>query len=106
MGTVTKTSPHGTIEHPFNPGELVIGAEGTFFARITDTNPKMMTVVMFESARHDGTSVVEILQNCIIYADKTHALVTAKEYRDDNQIHLKHGESMLFGKEMKKGIRL
>src|SRR5512145_3234624 len=43
VGTVTKTSPHGTIEHPFNPGELVMGSQGTFFARVTDTNPRMMT---------------------------------------------------------------
>lgn len=106
MGTVTKTSPQGTIEHPFNPGELVIGSQGTFFARVVDSNPKMMTDVMFEAARHDGTSVIEILQNCIIFADKTHALITAKETRDDNQLHLEHGKPMLFGKDKHKGIHL
>ncbi len=106
MGTVTKTSPMGTIEHPFNPGELVLGAQGTFYARVVDTNPKMMTEVMFEAARHDGTSVVEILQNCVIFADKTHAYITAKEVRDDFQLHLKHGEPMIFGKDNNKGIRL
>jgi 2-oxoglutarate/2-oxoacid ferredoxin oxidoreductase subunit beta len=63
MGSVTKTSPQGTIEHPFNPGELVLGAQGTFFARAVDTNVKLMTEVMFEAARHDGTSVIEKLQN-------------------------------------------
>lgn len=104
MGSVTKTSPQGTIEHPFNPGELVLGAQGTFFARAVDTNPKMMTEVMFEAARHDGTSVIEILQNCIIFADKTHAQVTSKDLRDEHQIHLKNGEPMLFGKDKKKGI--
>jgi len=104
MGSITKTSPQGTIEHPFNLGELVLGAQGTFFARAVDTNPKMMTEVMFEAARHDGTSVIEILQNCIIFADKTHAQITSKDLRDDHQIHLKNGEPMTFGKDKKKGI--
>lgn len=106
MGTVTKTSPQGTIEHPFNPGELVLGAQGTFFARAVDTNVKMMTEVMFEAAKHDGTSVMEILQNCIIYADKTHDAITNKEFRDDSQLYLKHGEPLVFGKNLDKGIRL
>lgn len=106
VGTVTKTSPHGTIEHPFNPGELVMGSQGTFFARVTDTNPRMMTDAMFEAAKHDGTSVIEILQNCIIFADKAHASVTSRDFRDDYQLHLKHGEPMIFGKEKNKGIRI
>ena len=106
MGQITKTSPQGTIEHPFNCGELVLGAQGTFFARGVDTNPKMMTEIMFEAARHDGTSVVEILQNCVIYNDKVHALITAKETKDDYQLHLKNGEPMRFGANMQKGIRL
>jgi 2-oxoglutarate ferredoxin oxidoreductase subunit beta len=106
MGSVTKTSPQGTIEHPFNPGELILGAQGTFFARGVDTNPKMMTEIMFEAARHDGTSVVEILQNCVIFADKTHQQITSKDLRDDHQLHLKNGEPMLFGKEKNKGIRM
>ena len=106
IGTITKTSPQGSIEHPFNPGELVIGSQGTFFARVVDSNQKMMTDVMFEAAKHDGTSVIEILQNCIIFADKTHASITSKDLRDDFQLHLEHGERMLFGKDKEKGIRL
>ncbi len=106
MGSITKTSPQGTIEHPFNPGELVLGAQGTFFARSVDSNVKLMTEVMFEAARHDGTSIVEILQNCVIFADKTHAAITDKEVRDDAQIHLKNGEPMIFGKTKEKGIML
>jgi 2-oxoglutarate/2-oxoacid ferredoxin oxidoreductase subunit beta len=106
MGSVTKTSPYGTIEHPFNPGELVIGSQGTFFARVVDTNPSMMTDAMFEAAKHDGTSVIEILQNCIIFADKAHAQITSKELRDEHQLYLKHGEPMLFGTNKNKGIRL
>jgi 2-oxoglutarate ferredoxin oxidoreductase subunit beta len=96
----------GTIEHPFNPGELVMGAQGTFFARVVDTNPRLMTEVMFEAARHDGTSVIEILQNCVIFADKTHDSITGKEVRDDRQIVLRNGFPMIFGKEKNKGIRL
>lgn len=106
MGTITKTSPQGTIEHPFNTGELVMGAQGTFFARAVDTNPKLMTAVMFEAARHDGTSVVEILQNCVIFADKTHDNITGKDVREDRQLVLKNGEPMIFGKNKNKGIRL
>jgi 2-oxoglutarate ferredoxin oxidoreductase subunit beta len=106
MGSVTKTSPFGTIEHPFNPGELIMGAQGTFYARVPDTSPKLMTEVMFEAAKHDGTSVVEILQNCIIFADKTHQQITSRDLRDDHQIILRHGQPMKFGKDMDKGIRL
>jgi 2-oxoglutarate ferredoxin oxidoreductase subunit beta len=106
MGAVTKTSPYGTLETPFRPGELVIGAQGTFFARVADTSPKLMADVLEEAARHRGTAVVEILQNCIIFADKTHAMITGKEYRDENQVYLKHGEPVLFGKEKNKGLRV
>jgi 2-oxoglutarate/2-oxoacid ferredoxin oxidoreductase subunit beta len=106
MGSITKTSPQGTIEHPFNPGELVLGSQGTFFARTVDTNPKLMTEVMFEAAKHDGTSVVEILQNCVIFADGTHNTITSKDLRADHQLILKNGEPMIFGKEGEKGIRL
>jgi len=105
-GHKTKTSPLGTIEHPFNIGELAIGAQGTFFARAVDTDPKQMMAVMMEASKHKGTSLMEILQNCVIFNNKTFADVTARETRSDNQIHLKHGEPMLFGKELDKGIIL
>jgi 2-oxoglutarate ferredoxin oxidoreductase subunit beta len=106
LGAQTKTSPYGTIEHPFTVGELVIGAQGTFFARCIDNNQAMMTEVMFEAAKHDGTSIVEILQNCVIFNDKVHEQISAKDIRDDMQLQLKHGERMIFGKEKNKGIRL
>lgn len=105
-GFKTKSSPQGTIEHPFNVGELAIGAQGTFFARAVDTNPKMMTEVMYEASQHKGTSLIEIMQNCVIFNDKTHAEFTSRETRDDNQIFLRHGEPMIFGKENDKGIIL
>jgi len=106
LGAVTKTSPQGTIEHPFIVSGLVMGAQGTFFARVPDNNVKLMSEVMYEAANHDGTSVVEILQNCIIFADKTHGMATDREFRDDHQLILKHGEPLLYGKNMDQGIML
>lgn len=106
LGQVTKTSPFGTIEHPFKAGELVMGAAGTFFARAVDTNPKQMKEVFIEAAKHRGASMVEVLQNCVIFNNKTHSEITDKATRDDNQIYLKHGEKMIFGKEGNKGLVL
>jgi len=105
-GAHTYTSPYGTVETPFHPGELVIGAQGKFFARSVDNNVKLTTEILMEAGKHDGTSVVEILQNCVIYNDKTHAEITDKEYKDDRQLILKHGEPMIFGKNRDKGIVL
>ncbi len=103
-GSKTKTSPQGTYERPFNPGVLVIGAQGTFFARTLDTNPKAMTAVFMKAAQHKGTSVVEILQNCVIFANKTHELITSRETRDENQLFVEAGKPLIFGKEKNKGI--
>ena len=96
-GSVTKSSPYGTIENAFNIGILVMGAQGTFFARVVDTDPKMMKEVFIEAAKHKGTSVVEILQNCVIFNDDAHKEITGKEFREENQIYLKHGQPMIFG---------
>ncbi len=106
QGTKTKTSPQGSYEKPFNPGELVIGAQGNFFARVIDTNPRMMTAVFIEAAKHKGTSVVEILQNCVIFFNKAHDLITGRATKDDNQLLLEHGKPLIFGKEKNKGIIL
>jgi 2-oxoglutarate ferredoxin oxidoreductase subunit beta len=105
-GLVTKSTPFGVVDRPFHCGELVIGAQGTFFARTVDTNPKAMTNIFMAAAAHVGTSMVEILQNCVIFNDETHAAVTAKENKENFQLHLEHGKPMLFGKDNKKGIRL
>ncbi|MDO9511828.1 MAG: 2-oxoacid:ferredoxin oxidoreductase subunit beta [Bacteroidales bacterium] len=106
LGAVTKTSPFGTIEHPFNPGELVLGAQGTFFARGIDVNPKMLTGIMFEAAKHDGTSIVEVLQNCVIYNDDVFEPILNREFRDDRTILLEAGKPMIFGKNRDKGLRM
>ncbi len=106
FGSITKTSPFGTIENPFNPGRLTLGARGRFFARVPDNNLPLMQEVFKAAARHNGTSVVEILQNCVIFNDKTHAAITDKKVKDEKQIILKHGEPMIFGKNRDKGIVL
>jgi 2-oxoglutarate ferredoxin oxidoreductase subunit beta len=106
LGSVTKTSPEGTIENPFKPGELAMGAQGSFFARVVDTEPKMMKEVFIKAAEHRGTSVVEVLQNCVIFANEVHKEITGKDVRDDHQIYLKHGEPMIFGKERNRGLVL
>lgn len=105
-GSITKTSPDGTIENPFKPGELVMGAQGTFFARVVDTEPKRMREVILQAARHKGTSVIEVLQNCVIFNNQIHAEITGKDVRDDHQIYLAHGKPMIFGKNSEKGIIL
>jgi 2-oxoglutarate ferredoxin oxidoreductase subunit beta len=105
-GKITKSSPHGTIEEPFNPGELAFGARSQFFARVPDTNVKLMVEIMKQAEAHDGLALVEILQNCVIFNDNTHEEITGKETKMDNQLILKHGERMLFGAENNKGIRL
>ena len=106
LGTVTKTSPYGTIEHPFIPGALVLGSRGTFFARSLDLDMKLTQEIMVASAKHDGTAVTEVLQNCVIFNDKTHAQITDKEVREDRTIVLRHGEPMIFGKNKDKGLIL
>ncbi len=105
LGKITKTSPFGTIEHPFNPGELVLGARGTFFARSIDAEMALTQECLVASAKHDGAAVTEILQNCVIFNDKTFAdFAIDKETRADNTIVLRHGEKMIFGKNRDKGL--
>lgn len=103
-GSITKSSPDGTIEDPFLPGELAMGAQGNFFARVVDTDLEMMKEVFMQAAQHKGTALVEVLQNCVIFNDDIHAEITSKALRDENQIYLKHSEPMLFGKNKELGL--
>ena len=105
-GIKTKSNPHGTTDEPFSPSDLAIGAQCSFFARVVDTNPKLMQKIFIESEEHRGTSLVEILQNCVIFNDKTFASVTAKEVKQNAQLILEDGKPMLFGAAMNKGIIL
>ncbi|HEN21306.1 MAG TPA: 2-oxoacid:ferredoxin oxidoreductase subunit beta [Desulfobacteraceae bacterium] len=105
-GSVTKTSPYGTVEEPFSPGELVIGAKGKFFARTIDNNVQLSTEVYKQAALHEGTSVVETLQNCVIFNDGVHKELSDRATRDDNTIVLRQGEPMIFGKDRDRGLML
>ncbi|WP_167606867.1 2-oxoacid:ferredoxin oxidoreductase subunit beta [Maribellus sediminis] len=103
-GFVSKTSPFGTVEDPFVPGQLVIGARGSFFARSIDGNLKLSQSVLKEAEKHKGTSVVEVLQNCVIFNNGIHSEITDPNHRADRQLILEHGKPMLFGAENEKGL--
>jgi len=103
-GFISKSSPFGTVEDPFRPAELTIGARGRFFARTIDIDVKNTPEIFKAADRHKGTSVVEILVNCVIFNDGIHNNITAKENRPDKTIVLRQGEKMLFGKDNEKGI--
>lgn len=106
LGKITKTSPYGTIEHPFNPGALIMGARGTFFARSIDKEVKLNQEIFVASAKHDGCSVTEMLVNCVIYNDGSHKEISDKDEKAERTIVLHHGEPMIFGKERDKGLIL
>ncbi len=103
-GFVSKSSPYGTTEDPFIPAELVFGARGNFFARSIDVELQTSVEVLAAAAQHRGTSVVEILQNCVIFNNGIHNAITDREYRADRTITLRHGEKMIFGKDSNRGL--
>lgn len=105
-GYVTKSSPFGTVERPFRPGELTIGARGSFFGRLLDVDLKSSQMTMLAAAKHKGTSIVECLVNCVIFNDGAHGWLAEKIYREDRTILLEHGKKMIFGKDRNKGLML
>jgi len=106
FGAITKTSPYGTVESPFNPGGLVLGAKGTFFARSIDTELALNEETMLRASHHNGTSVIEFLTNCVIFNNGSHAELSDKETKEDRTIVLHDGEKMIFGKNHDKGLIL
>ena len=102
----TKTSPYGNIQPPFDPGQLSIGSEARYFARIPGNDPKYMESLFIEAEKFKGTSVIEILQNCVIFNDGAFEDVTNKATKDDTQLRVVHGEKMIFGKDRNKGLVL
>lgn len=106
LGKQTKTSPEGTIEQPFRVAELALGARARFFARTLDVNIKLSSAIIADAVEHKGTSVIEILQNCVIFNDKTHAAFYDKENKQNNFIVLEDGKPMLFGKNNDRGLKL
>ena len=105
-GKKTKSSPFGSIDFPFNPLNLAIGAEATFIARTLDRDPKHLQNIIKRASEHSGTSFVEVLQNCNIFNDGAFELYTEKETKADNVLFLEHGKPMIFGKDFNKGIKL
>ncbi len=103
-GKVTKSTPYGSIDAPFNPMQLLLGAGSTFYARTIDTDPKHMQEVFLEASKHKGLSFVEVFQNCVIFNDKVHDKETNRTTRDDHTVRVEHGKPMIFGKENNKGI--
>lgn len=106
MGLVTKTSPYGTIEYPFSPAALSIASGATFFARTIDNDLKHMQEIFMRAEEHAGISIIEVLQNCIIFNDGAHKQYTDRTLREENTIRIEHGRPMLFGAQKNKGIML
>jgi 2-oxoglutarate/2-oxoacid ferredoxin oxidoreductase subunit beta len=96
-GKITKSTPMGSLDHPFNPVSLALGAEGTFVARTIDSDRKHLTAVLSAAAAHRGTSFVEIYQNCPIFNDGAFDALKSPDTKADAIIPLVHGEPIRFG---------
>ncbi len=106
LGKKTKTTPHGSIDRPFSPVAVALGAGATFVARTVDSDLAHMAQVLRRAAEHEGTAFVEIFQNCIVFNDGAYDAITDKSVRDDARLMLEHGKPLLYGKERNRGIRL
>jgi len=106
IGKRTKSTPYGSVDRPFNPMSVAIGSGATFVARSVDVYAAHLKEVLGAAARHKGTAFVEIFQNCNIFNDGAWEPYREKELRDDNLLHLRHGQPLIFGKNADKGIRM
>ena len=106
MGKKTKTTPLGSIDRPFNPLALALGAGATFVARSVDTDLPHLQSVLARAALHKGTAFVEILQNCIVFNDGAYDKLTDKETRAEARVLLEHGKPLVYGQERDRGIVL
>ena len=106
VGQKTKSSPYGNTQPPFSAGELAIGAQARFFARVAGNTPQEMTEVFVEAEKFNGTALIEVLQNCVIFNDGCFTEFTDKAVREDRQLHVVHGQPMIFGKDRNKGLVL
>ena len=105
-GTISPSSPHGSSEKPVHAASLTLASGGTFFARTTDVGVPHLIEILKEARQHQGTSMIEILQNCIVYNDAVHSKFTEKKHNADSCIFLSHGKPLIFGKDNEKGLRL
>jgi 2-oxoglutarate/2-oxoacid ferredoxin oxidoreductase subunit beta len=103
-GKITKSTPMGSLDHPFNPVSLALGAEGSFVARTIDSDRKHLTSVLSAAAAHRGTSFVEIYQNCPIFNDGAFDAIKNPDTKADAIIPLVHGEPIRFGVGGSKGL--
>lgn len=106
LGKKTKTTPAGSIDRPFNPVAVALGAGATFVARTIDTDLAHMQSVLARAAQHKGTAFVEIYQNCIVFNDGAYETVSDKGTRADARLLLEHGKPMVYGKDRNRGIRV
>ena len=103
---VTKSTPFGSIDHPFNPLALARGADATFVARSMDRDPKHLQSMLLRANQHRGASFLEIYQNCNIFNDAAFEIFTEKSSKSEEALFLEHGKPMVFGANQNKGIRL
>ena len=106
LGQKTKSSPYGNTQPPFSPGEVALGAQARFFARVSGNSPKEMASIFVEAEKFKGTSLIEVLQNCVIFNDGCFDEYTDKKTKAGNQLHVAHGEKMIFGSGRNKGLVL
>lgn len=106
VGLISKSTPYGSVDYPFNPLSLALGSGATFVSRSADNDPKHMQEIIRKAADHKGTAFVEILQNCVIFNDGAFDYVTGKENKVEKMLYLRHGQPMTFGKDNSKGIKL
>lgn len=105
-GKITKTTPFGSIDWPFNSIKLAAGSGATFIARTIDREPKHLQDMLMRASKHSGAAFIEVYQNCPIFNDGAYSPLTEKETKGDNVIFMEHGKPLLFGKNMDKGIML
>jgi 2-oxoglutarate ferredoxin oxidoreductase subunit beta len=105
IGTTSPSSPKGSIDTPISPGQFALGSGAHFFARGVDTDKVGMSDVLRQAHAFRGASLVEIFQNCIVYNEDVFASFTDRKNAANSQLHLKHGEPMLFGDNNDKGVR-
>jgi 2-oxoglutarate ferredoxin oxidoreductase subunit beta len=106
FGKKTKSTPFGSVDRPFNPLALALGANATFVARSVDVFAPHLKETLVEAHNHRGTAFLQIFQNCNIFNDHAFDEFREKQLREDNVLALKHGEPMIFGRDRDKGIRL
>jgi 2-oxoglutarate ferredoxin oxidoreductase subunit beta len=106
IGKKTKSTPMGSIDNPFKPLSLALGAEASFVARTVDVLPKHLEMVIKRAHAHKGTSFIEVYQNCNVFNDGAFFGFTDKSARADNQLLVEHGKPLIFGGDVKKGVRL